>query len=254
MKQSGANQLLLRLLAFIALSMASVVQADETAPSTVVSYDKTNDHLSVTAEAASLKRVLGKIALKSGIEVLFDDEADEPLSINIQSIALENGVKQILKGRNHILRYDRNEKGKLLLIGAMILPAGEQDTGRAKRLMAIDDEAYHRAKSQLSLKQVQKIDRANERWQARLGELSPERRQVMEKRVSKRLLRDAKLKERRVKRNKKNKQERAKRKQERLERRETRLQHLDPDQRAAYEQRTEAAREEMRIKLLNNQD
>jgi len=198
--------------------------------------------------------VLVKIALKSGIEVLFDDEADEPLSISIQSVPLEDGVKQILKGRNHILRYDKNEKGKLLLIGAMILPAGEQDRGQAKRLMAMDDEAYYRAKSQLSLEQVQQIDTANERWQTRLGELSPERRQMMEKHVSKLLLGDAARKQRRDKQKEKNKQNRAKREQERLEQREARLQKLDPDQRAAYEQRAEAAREEMRIKLLDNGD
>ena len=248
---------LLQLLAFITISSTTLLHAEETSPSKIVSYDKANDQLNVSAETVSLKRVLGKIAMKSGIEVLFDDKADEPLSINMQSVPLEHGIKQILKGRNYLLRYDRNEKDELLLIGAMILPAGEQDTGRAKRLVAIDDEAYRRAKSQLSLKQVRKSDKANERWQARLGELPPERRQMMEKRVSERMLRDAKLKERRVKRKEENKQERAKRKQKRAkleQERQTRLQHLDPDQRAAYEQRTEAAREEMRIKLLNNQD
>lgn len=251
MKRLEPTSTLLRLLAFIALSMASVVQADETTPSTMVSYDKTTDQLSVTAQAVSLKLVLGKIALKSGIEVLFDDEADEPLTINIQSVPLENGVKQILKGRNHALRYDRNDKGKLLLIGAMILPAGGQDQERAKPLVAMDDEAYHRAKSQLSLTQVEKLDAVNERWQARLSELPPERLQKIEERTAERLLNEAKQKERRIKRREENKQERAKLEKERLERREARLQHLNPDERAAYEQRDKAAREEMRLKLLN---
>ena len=48
-----------------------------------VSYDKVSDHLSVMTEAASLKLVLGRVAQLSGIEVLFDDQADEPLTINI---------------------------------------------------------------------------------------------------------------------------------------------------------------------------
>ena len=89
---------LLQLLAFITISSTTLLHAEETSPSKIVSYDKANDQLNVSAETVSLKRVLGKIAMKSGIEVLFDDKADEPLSINMQSVPLEHGIKQILKG------------------------------------------------------------------------------------------------------------------------------------------------------------
>ena len=251
MKLSKTATILLRLVAMFALSATISVQAEEATPSTIVSYDRANDHLSITADAASLKRVLGKIALKSGIEVLFDDAADEVLTINFQSLPLDDGVKQILKGRNHILSYDRDEKtNKSLLIGVMVLPAGEQDRGRAKRVMAMDDESYYRAKSQLSLEQVQKIDMANERWQARLGKLPPDRVQEMEKRTAKRLLKDEKRKEMRAKMKEKNEKKRAEQMAKQQKRQQTMLQKLDPEQRAIVEQRNAEAGEQIRKKLL----
>ena len=254
MKQLEPTSRLLRLLAFLALVVTTTVQADENTSATRISYDKAADHLSVTAEAASLKLILGKIALQSGMEVLFDDAADETVSFKIQSVSLEDGVKQILKGRNHILSYDKNKQGKRLLVGAMILPAGEQDTGRAKRLITMDDEAYYRAQSQLSLGQVQQIDMASERWQSRLSKMPPQRREAMEKRIHDRLLKDALRKERREKQKEKFAQARAKREKERLERQESMLQRLSPEQRAVFEERRKAASEEMRINLLNNPD
>lgn len=252
MKQLEATSILLRLLIFFALIITTAVQADENTSTAQVSYDKASNQLSIITDATSLKTVLGRIAFQSGIEVLFDDAADEPLSIDIQSVSLEDGVKQILKGRNHILSYEKNEKGKPLLIGVMVLPTGEQDTGRAKRLMAIEDEAYYRAKSQLSHEQVQQIDMASERWQTRLDRMPAERREVMEKRVNNRLLKEVVRKEQRTKRREKNKQEHAKREQERLKRQESMLERLDPDQRALFEQRRKVADEEMRTKLLND--
>ena len=255
MKRPGIT---LFLLALLALGLTTMVQADgskhETSPATIVSYDKASDHLSVTAEAVSLKFVLGSIARQSGIEVLFDDQADEPLTITIQSDSLEAGLKRILKGRNHMLRYNRDDEARLLVIGVMVLPVGEQqDWSRAKRLVAIDDEAYYRARSQLSLEQVQQHDRTSERWQARLDEMPPEFREKLEKRTNERLLKRVQREKWRAEKWKKHQQKRAEYEAKRQKQRELTLHSLDPEQRAAFEKSSEEANERMRVILQEKQ-
>lgn len=252
MKRSGITLFLLRLLVLLAFGLTTTVQADgnthETSPATIVSYDRVSDHLTVTAEAVSLKFVLGRIARQSGIEVLFDDQADEPLTINIQSDSLEEGLKRILRGKNHILRYNRDDTARLLVIGVMVLPVGEQqDSGRAKRLVGIDKEAYYRARSQLSLEQVRRHDMTTERWQARLDEMPPEFREKLEMRTNAQLIKRAQREKWRAEKRKKDQQKRAEYKAERQAQRELDLSILDPEQRAVFEKNSEAARERMRV-------
>jgi hypothetical protein len=214
-----------------------------------ISYDKATDHLSVTAEETSLKLVLARIAQLSGIEVLFDDQADEPLTISIESDSLEEGIKQILKGRNSMLRYSRDDKAQLMLLGVMVLPVGEYDSGRAKRLIAMDDEAYHRVKNELTHEQVQQMDRASERWQTRMNEMSPERREKLEKHINERVLKRIQNEQKQAEIRERHKQEAEKHRAEQLAEKEKDLEVLRPEQRASYKQRGEAAREDVRRQI-----
>ena len=244
----------LLLLSFLTLGIATAVQADEApakqaAPANKVSYDKASDRLSVSVEAVPLKRVLGRIAQQSGIEVMFDDMADETVSFDIQANSLEDGLKRILKGRNHMLRYDRDEQKNLLLIGVMVLPVGEQDTGRAKRLVSMENEAFYRARSQMSIKQAQQMDLANERWQVRMSEMPSSVRERLEKKTASQLQRHMHNDKLRAAHNKKFQKRMAKHKEERNKRRELGLKELDPEQRAAFERDATAAREEMKLLL-----
>lgn len=255
------------LLVVAALAVTGVVQADpagnESNPAgsvknttanpgtaAIVGYDRASDELNVIVDSVSLKSVLGRIAQQSGIEVLFDELADGTVSFNIQSQPLEAGLKEVLKGRNHLMRYSRDDQHKLLLIGIIVLPAGEQDSGRARRLLAIETEAYYRASSQLSIQQSQQMDVANERWQARLSELPPENRQRLEKKVAARLHEEAQRKQWRAEQNKKQAQQFAERKQQRLKAQERMLQGLDPEQRAVFEQRRKESSEQMKARLF----
>jgi hypothetical protein len=253
MKPARFGLFLLRLLPLFALAVVSPGQAGENArdsvPAATVSYDKANDHLHVSVEAVPLKFVLGRIAQQSGIEVMFDDMADGPVTIDIKSSTLADGLKRILKGQNHMLRYSRDEQEKLLLIGVMVLPAGEQDTGRARPLVAIDDEAFYRARSQLSVEQAQQMDMSIERWQARMSEMPPDVRQRMEKSTAARLQQQLENDRWRAERRKKQLQKESERKARRLQQHELVLKGMDPEQRAAFEQDREAAREEMRVLL-----
>lgn len=217
-----------------------------------VNYDRASDHLSITAKDASLKSVLGRIAKLSGVEVLFDDAADGPLSIDFKNESLDNGLKQILKGRNSSLRYSEDSKKHTLLVGVTVLPVGEQGSGNARQLVGMDDEAYYRARSKLSNEQLTEIDNANERWQARLNQLPPKQRAIMEKKVNDRLLKQAQD-------DQKHAQDVAKRKQRRAERlakkqafEKKQLQSLTPEQRADFEQRGAKAREQVRLQILKS--
>ena len=210
--------------------------------------------MSVVADNASLKSVLGRSPQLSGIEVLFDDQADAPVSIDFQSQALEAGLKRILHGRNSVLRYSKDDNANLLLIGVMVLPAGEQDNARAKRLVTMDDEAYNRARSQLSTQQTQQLDVATERWQTRLGELPPERRAAMEKRVNERVLKQIKRDQLRAEKRQRIKQQIAKAREEEIKAPEEALEPLDSEKRADFERRSEAASEQVKQLLFNGQN
>lgn len=266
MKRAGLNLLLVPLLTLFTLVITTTVQADiagseslHTAPDKSshadrVHYDKANDQLTVVADSASLKWLLGRIAQQSGIEVLFDDQAEDTVSIDIQSESLESGLKHMLKGRNHSMRYSRNQQQKLLLVGVMVLPAGQQDNGRAKRLLAMDDEAFYRARSQLSLQQVQQMDMANERWQVRLGELPPGYREQLEQKVTTRLRSQALRNQANAERRKEHEQKSAERKARQLKAQEKMLEGLGPEQRAAYEQRRKESREQVKSILFDGQN
>jgi len=216
-----------------AAEQAAKEAAKKAALACEVSYDKVTDHLNISAEAVSLKVVLGRVAQKSGIEVLFDDAAEENVSIDIQSSSLEDGIKNMLRGRNYMLRYNRDDQAKLMLIGVMVLPVGEQDSSRAKQLVPVESEAYSRAREQqskpISVQQSQQIDASMDRWQARLSEMPVERREAMEKKVRARLEKEARKEQQRVARQEKQKQKMAEREEKRKKSREAMLQTLDPE-------------------------
>lgn len=261
MKPAKFGSFLLKLLPLFALMFASSAQAaaavaatQDSAPASIISYDKASDHLHVSVAAVPLKRVLGRIAQQSGIEVMFDDMADAPVSIDVQSDSLEAGIKRLLKGRNYMLRYSRDEQAKLLLIGVMVLPVGEQDTGRARRLVAMDDEAFYRARSQMSIEQVQQMDRSVERWQARMSEMPPEVRQRLEKKTASRLQRQLQSQQRHAEGLKKDRQQLAEMEEKRKQQRELALKKLGPEQRAAFEKDSKEASERMRVLLQSEQN
>ncbi|MDH5387462.1 MAG: hypothetical protein OEY06_03315 [Gammaproteobacteria bacterium] len=256
MKQLNFNLFLLKFLALLALGLITVqaeVNANEAGAVSKISYDRQTDDLSVTAEATTLKSVLGRIAQRTGIEVLFDDKADKPLSINIQSGSLEYGLKQILKGSNHMLSYSRDDKEKLLLIGVTVLPAGEQDSHQAKRLIGIEAEAYHRARAQLSHDQVAQMDKISERWQARLKEMPDELREALEKRTNERLLKKIKRDQEKAEMLEQERQMSAEDHASALATRQEAIGSLNPQQQTIFEQNSAASREQMRLLLQGNQ-
>ena len=221
-------------------------------PAIAIDYDKVSDHLSINAENASLKAVLARVAKLSGIEVLFDDAADESVNINIQSESLDAGLKILLKGRNSALRYSRDKNNSLLIIGVTVLPAGVQGGGHAKRTRSLHAEAYERASVVLTHEQLQEIDIARQRWLVRKGEMSPERREKVEARVNARLEKKAIRKQERAERKKAKSERRAKSEAERQAIKARRLEHLTAEELDEYNQVRAEAREQVRVQMFGN--
>jgi hypothetical protein len=163
-----------------------------------VEYDREQDRLSMAVEGGSLKGVLQQVAKQSALEVLFDDAADSTLTLTLKEVPLEEGVKRILKGSNHALRYNKNDEGKNLLIGVIVMPAGQQNSARAHPLVPQGKEAVHFAAQQKAAAAgaEQPADWSKERWQARLEQMPAELRERLEKQAAKRLAMEEKGKER----------------------------------------------------------
>jgi len=261
MKPTGFTLRLLWLLSLLVICIVPNVQANNEIQDVALqarvsmpaagkmSYDKSEDRLSVSGNNISLKLLLAKIAKQSGIEVMFDDAAEETVSFDIKSVSLEKGIKEILKGRNHVLNYTKDEQKNLLLVGVMVLPDGTSDNGRASALLDIDDEAYHRALSEMSLEQVEEIDRVNERWQARLEMLPAGQREAIKKRVNDRLVKKAMRDQRRAEKRKVRKQKSAEAEAKRQKSREARFEGMSDEERASNEQQGKVAREQMDAQL-----
>ena len=233
----------LTLLMFVSATAVSAVEAEKL---NKVFYDKGNDRLTVTVEDVSLRLVLSRISLSSGLEVMFDDAAEDVLTIDLQSNSLKDGLERILKGRSSIMRYSRDDKGEVILVGVMVLPTGVQDQGRAKRLVSVEDEAYYRAKSELTMEQYQQVNMAKQRWQARLDELPLKLREAMEKHVEEKLQVDAEQERREEEKRAKREKRDAKKLADREKKRNNILQAMDEEQRIEFERSGAAARENMK--------
>jgi hypothetical protein len=140
----------------------------------VLDYNPDKDTITLQAEQASLKDLLGRIALKTGIEVHLDPLAEQSVTMNINDMPLERALKNLLKDSNNIFRYSSKKEpdGSLNLIGVRVLQAGSAPSA-AEQIIALKGEAFIRGKKAYMHDQLgsEQRQRANERWQERLSEL-----------------------------------------------------------------------------------
>jgi len=188
--------------------------------------------------------------MQSGLEILFDDAAEDLISLSLQTVTLEKAIKNILKGHNVVMHYDNDANQKQFMTSITVLPRDKHDSRHAKRLLSLNSEAYNRSLSQLSQSDLNKIDLAKERWQSRLKNMSPQRRQEIEARVTKRIIADSNRKKKQAEKRAENKkrQERLTANHNRMQ--EQALQHLSPEQRAEIEQRNIDAHNQIKNQLL----
>jgi hypothetical protein len=231
------------------LLCATTGHAAQTPPD--VRYDKQRDTLSFAVEETSLKLLLTHIAMQSGIEVLFDERADRPVTVTFDQRPLPDALKNLLIGSSSVLRYERGDADQLLLIGVKVLPEGTTD-GNAQPLLHAAGEAFmhERDNRMLSAEEQEKKNLANERWQARLKEMPPAVREKVEQHAKERL--DT-LEQKSAERKASSAEKKAKREADKAERkakREQEFEALSPEEQALVEQR----RSEARARFLNNQN
>lgn len=146
-------------------------------PSQALKYDPNSDELSVTVEQGSLKAVLSRIAILSGIEVLMDPRVEQQISVAIEKQPLESGLKQLVRGMNSVFRYDNaeTENSKPLLVGLNLLPRSDADESMLQPVLDIEGEAMLRTMTQRSQATENKL--VVQRWEQRLEQLPADYRE-----------------------------------------------------------------------------
>lgn len=146
-----------------------------------VDYDSKSNQLVVIANDVMLKRVLANIALKTGMEILMDPDANRSISANLKDKPLEKSLKVLLRGTSYVFIYKKDRLGapgngktvsrQPALMAVRVLLSGENDTSKLQRVVALPSEALQHALATGGL--------AAQRWQ--------ERRNAMPKTVQEKL-------------------------------------------------------------------
>lgn len=234
------------LVLFFAIGLQTA-QAGEGKNTTTLHYDPATDKLSITANEVSQMKLFRHLALKTGLEVSYDEQADHPVTIELTAVSLVSGLKQLLRDSSHILYYGKDEIGNKLLVGVIVLPAGKSDRSSARRLLKREDEATHHARRQASKPSDSKVyDHTLARWGARLAMMSPEVQARLQKLAEEKLARELKKQAKQQKRadrklkkaekNKKREERRAKRLLNQNPQRQQSQDEINPEQHAEWEQ------------------
>ncbi len=222
-----------------------------------VIYDKASDTLSLQADTVSLEGLLARIALLSGVEFLLDREAEQPVSITLEGLPLEKGLKKIMEALDlrYAMIYQKKKGQEPLLISMKIVPEGKEDNPHLslEPVVHVNGEAVVRSlpgrRPSAGKTTVPTIlDYAQERWQARLDKMPEEKRRRIEERIKqKQEKRAAHMEEMENRR-----EEREKRAAERRARRlaaEERLRVSNPELYELRQQRREEIRQQVMEEL-----
>jgi len=217
-----------------------------------VEYDRETNLLSVHVKEASLKEVLGRIAVKSGMEFQFHPDAEQEVTIEIKQRPLEAALKSLTRGLNTVLVHDTLPgEPQPILIGMQILPAGQHDSRGLQPLLNPEGEAFIQEKRRARLEEKARPPRARpgirdyaeQRWLARLEKKPEEERQRLVEQARQKLDRKAAQKAAREEKRAKRKEERAAKHAAREAEKHARLEALkqqDPGYAARLEQRQAA--------------
>ena len=65
--------------------------------------------LKVSVERQKFKDIMGEIAKKAEIEIVFNYSGDEEITINFDYLPLEKGLRQLLREKNYAFKYQAGE-------------------------------------------------------------------------------------------------------------------------------------------------
>ena len=83
------------LVLFFAIGLQTT-QAAEGNNTATLHYDPATDKLSITANEVSQMTLLRHLALKTGVEVSYDEQADHPVTIELTAVPLEYHVMVLI--------------------------------------------------------------------------------------------------------------------------------------------------------------
>jgi hypothetical protein len=166
-------------------------------PSAVI-YDRDTDLLTVKAEDVSLRELLAKISLLTGVEMLMDPEVEQNVSIILGETPLQSGLKQMMRifDLNHAMIFEsvKGEGGseEHLLVSMKIVPKGKLDSPNLVAAVDPVGEAIVRTltsdtpadtavsgQDEVAAELPSMLNYAEARWQARLKKMPKERRDAL---------------------------------------------------------------------------
>jgi len=171
------------------LLIAGQALADE---KPMVIYDKETDTSSIRADKVSLKGLLARIGLISGVAFYMDPAAEKPVTVLLREQRLERGLKKMFEAQNlsSAMIYEQKEgqdpAGEPLLIAVKVVPnaSGSGSNANLAPVVDLEGEAMIRSFSRSPRGKEHGpssiFSYLEERWQARLKRMPPEKRAKIE--------------------------------------------------------------------------
>lgn len=109
----------------IALIFASAPPYAWCAGAAHVDYDPTTGKLTVKAENAELAEALALVSNKTGVWIKIPPSIAKSITIELTNMPLENALRRLAKGLNHVMFYESSQDGSHRLVGMNILLGGD---------------------------------------------------------------------------------------------------------------------------------
>ena len=137
--------------------------------------------MSIQAQGASLRELLGVIALKTGVEIRMSPEVEQQVSVNVEKQPLSATLKSLSRSLrlNRVMIFGERADGSALLLRMKFLPRGKKDSDSLDPVVTVEQEVV--ARSRRSPQMVPPAaDLSAARWQDRLQELPESQQQHLE--------------------------------------------------------------------------
>ena len=90
-----------------------------------------NRRLSIRAVQTPLATLLAKVSRESGIEIFLQGQPEDTMTIQMDQVAVERGIKRLLRGHNHAFTYVYNTRNEVVVKQLYVYsPAGRGDMAR----------------------------------------------------------------------------------------------------------------------------
>lgn len=89
-----------------------------------VDYDPNTGKLTVKAENAELAEALALVSNKTGVWIKIPPSIAKSITIELTNMPLENALRRLAKGLNHVMFYESTQDGGHRIVGMSVLSGG----------------------------------------------------------------------------------------------------------------------------------